>query len=539
MKSKNTLTFLSAWSRRVYITIFTLLFTGVLLGQSQSDINQYVTKFAQTLFYLNSYYLDTINNNQLTDNAIRELLEQLDPHSSFVSAKDVKAMNEPLEGNFEGVGIEFMILEDTLAVANPISGGPCERVGIRAGDKIIEVNGENIAGIKLTNEMVFKYLRGPKGTKVTLLIKRKSEPKPLLFEVVRDKIPINSLDAAYEVEDGVFYFKLSRFAAKSAEEIYDALKSLNPKVINGVVLDLRGNSGGYLGSAFDIANMFLNQGQTIVYTEGLRVPKMVEKATGDGFYKVGPLAVLVDEYSASASEIVSGAIQDWDRGVVIGRRTFGKGLVQQMMPLSDGSQLRLTIARYHTPSGRVIQSPYKPGEKDNYYKALYQRYANGEMFTADSVKFPDSLKYKTLIKGRTVYGGGGIMPDIFVPADTTGYSEYYGQLLRRGILLDFMNELSDKNRTAWKSKYDTFESFYNDFNINQSYIAELNSYAKSKGLTPLEGDLLKSGEQIRIVMKAMAAKSLFGVSAYYRVINMDDDKVFKKALDYIKGSGKS
>ncbi len=503
-------------------------------GQNQGDINKLITKFGQALFYINNYYLDSVSNEKLMDNAVKNLLGELDPHSTYISAKDVKAMNEPLEGNFEGVGIEFAIVKDTLTVASPILGGPSERVGIRSGDKIVIINGEKITGIGLTNDKVFKYLRGPKGTKVMLGIKRKGAEVLFDFEVIRDKIPINSLDAAYEVEPGIVYLKLSRFSATSAKEIISAIVTLKTMEINGLILDLRGNSGGFLGTALEISNFFLDAGQTIVYTEGLKVPKMEEKANGTGFYKKGPLALLVDENSASASEIVAGAIQDWDRGIIIGRKSFGKGLVQQMLPLNDGSQIRLTIARYHTPSGRVIQSPYKMGESDKYYKALLDRYTKGEYFSRDSIHFPDSLKFKTLVKGKTVYGGGGIMPDIFVPADTTHFTEYYSNLVRKGILLDFMNDYSDANRLKWKKEYTSFEKFYKNFIVDKGVMDKLVSYAKDRKLEPNSKQLEISNDEIAVSIKAMAARTIFGTEAYYKVVNSSYDETFEKALSVIK-----
>lgn len=520
--------------RRGLLLLSAVILSNSIQAQNLPDINKQMAKFGQTLMYLNSYYLDTVNTNTLTENAINSVISKLDPHSAYISAKDVKAMNEPLEGNFDGVGIEFAIIKDTLSVAAPIAGGPCERVGIITGDRIVQVNGETIAGTGLTNERVHKYLRGPKGTKVQLGIVRKGVPGMLHFEVVRDKIPINSLDAAYEVDKGVYYLKLSRFAQNSSNEILEALIGMKAERINGIILDLRGNTGGFLGTAMEISNFFLEGGQSIVYTEGLKSPKRIERANGAGFYKRGPLVVMIDENSASASEIVAGAIQDWDRGVIVGRRSFGKGLVQQIMPLNDGSQLRLTIARYHTPSGRVIQSPYEVGESEKYYRSFVERFSKGEMFSKDSISFPDSLKYKTLVKGRTVYGGGGIMPDIFVPADTSYYSEYYMNLIRRGIINEFMTNLGDQNRTLWSTKYKTFEQFEKNFRIDEKILGDLTQFAANKSL-PLDSKGLETSKaEMAIVMKALAAKTIFGNTAYYRVINAERDETFAKALEVIR-----
>ncbi len=520
---------------RIFLILLSVLlaFIPVSLNAQSADIGSQASKFGQLLFYINNYYLDTTDSEKLTEEAIKKVLQQLDPHSSYVSAKDVKAMNEPLEGNFEGVGIEFSIVRDTLTVANPISGGPSEKVGLRTGDKIVEIEGSNIASIGITNDMVFKYLRGPKGTKVNMSVVRRGVDELLHFEVVRDKIPINSVDAAYEVSPGVVYIKLSRFAQNSAQEIINSLIEMNLGILRGFILDLRGNSGGFLGTSLEISNFFLEAGQTIVYTEGLKMPTMTERAKGTGFYRKGPLVVLIDENSASASEIVAGAVQDWDRGIIVGRKSFGKGLVQQMMPLNDGSQLRLTVARYHTPSGRVIQSPYETGSSDKYYKAILERYERGESFNRDSIHFPDSLKYKTLIKGRTVYGGGGIMPDIFIPADTSYYTDFYGNMLRRGIITDFMNDFTDVSREHFKEIYKTYESFYSDFKVDDALFNKLIDYAKTKSVIPKDDELKRSRSEIELFMKALTARSLFGTNGYFRVINSTNDPVFKKATEII------
>lgn len=530
--------------KKIFFFISFLLLSALFYqAEAQSPMNgeldKYVNKFGQVLFYLNNYYLDSTDNERISDEAIKALISTLDPHSSYISADEVQAMNEPLEGNFEGVGIEFAIIRDTLTVASPISGGPSEKVGIRAGDKIVGVDGENIASVGITNDMVFDYLRGPKGSKVVLTVERRGVSKALEFEVVRDKIPINSVDAVYEPADGIVYVKLSRFASRSSQEIISGILKLNLSEIKGFILDLRGNSGGYLGTAMEISNFFLEAGQTIVYTEGMRVPTMTERAKGTGFYKNGPLAVLVDENSASASEIVAGAVQDWDRGVIIGRRTFGKGLVQQMLPLNDGAQLRLTVARYHTPSGRVIQSPYEEGAAENYYKSFVERYERGESFNKDSIHFPDSLKYSTLIKQRTIYGGGGIMPDLFIPADTTGYSEFYSKLLRRGVILDFVNDYFDSNRKELESRFGSFEIFNNEFDFEPEVADSLIKYALSKGLDYSDKEYEKSKKQIASYVKALIGRSLFDSEVFHRVLNESDDRVFEAAIKYVTGENTS
>ncbi len=518
--------------KKILLIILLSLMALGMMAQNGNNVSGQITKFGQTLYYINNYYLDTVNFKTIVDKAIIAAIGELDPHSSFISSDDVKAMNEPLEGEFEGIGVEFAIIHDTLTVQAPVFGGPSEKVGILTGDKIVSVNGENIAGISLTNEMVFKYLRGAKGTKVDLGIVRKEERKLLIFTVVRDKIPLNSVDAVYQVEPGYLYIKLSRFASSSYDEMIQAMASVKG-AIKGIILDLRGNSGGYLYSAIKIANEFLDKNNMIVYTQGRTVPDMKELADGNGKYKRGPLVLLVDENSASASEIVSGAVQDWDRGIIIGRRTFGKGLVQQAMPLSDGSQLRLTIAKYHTPSGRVIQSPYKNGKSQEYYLDFYKRYAHGESFSKDSIHFPDSLKYKTLRLKRTVFGGGGIMPDIFVPADTSYYSDYYASLLRRGVVIEYMNDQIDKNRKVW-SVYSSFEKFDKHFIITDDMFNGLVDAAKKKGIEPDEAQIAISKNVLKIYMKALVASSIVGRDAFYRILHKYDDPVFIKTMEVLK-----
>lgn len=500
---------------------------------SSSAAASSIQRLSQVLVYVNSFYLDTVDLNKFTDQAIIGALKELDPHSYFISAADVKSMNEPLQGEFEGIGVEFAIINDTLTVQSPIAGGPSETVGIRTGDKIVTIDGENVAGVSLTNDKVFKCLRGKKGTRVNLEVVRKYVKEKLLFTVVRDKIPLTSVDAVYQPEPGYLYVKLSRFAASSHDEVLSAMNTLGNNM-KGMILDLRGNAGGYLFTAIKIANEFLDRSNLIVYTEGRNVQPMREMADGQGRYKKGPLVILVDENSASASEIVSGAVQDWDRGIIVGRRTFGKGLVQQGMNLNDGSQLRLTIARYHTPSGRVIQSPYEKGKADQYYLDFYKRYSHGESFSRDSIHFPDSLKYKTLGKGRTVFGGGGIMPDLFVPADTSSYSVYYSTLLRRGVIPEYINNLVDKNRTSWKKKYPTYEIFADKFVITEEIFNSLVKEAKEKGIEPDAKGFENSRKDMEIYMKALVASAIVSRDSFYRVMNTSGDETFAKAMEVLK-----
>lgn len=501
-------------------------------AQKQNNLSMQANKLGQTLYYIQNMYLDTANIESLTNKALAAMVTELDPHSSYITKEDIKAMDEPLVGNFDGIGVEFALINDTLTINATIPGGPAEKVGVRAGDKIVSVDDENIAGTSLTIERVHKYLRGPKGTKVKVDVVRKGVPQLLEFVITRDKIPLNSIDSYYEIEDGIIYVRLTRFAATSYEELLNALQSISvePK---GIVLDLRGNSGGYLVTAIQIANEFLYKGDLIVYTEGRAMPRMEEYADGKGILQDIPVAVLIDESSASASEIVSGAIQDQDRGVIIGRRSFGKGLVQRQVPLPDGSALRLTVARYHTPSGRVIQSPYQEGKKDEYYQQLVERYARGENFNRDSIHLVDSSVYKTVKLGRPVYGGGGIMPDIFIPQDTTFYTPFYGEILRKGLLTDYMNQYSDTHRAALLKKYPKVEQFVKKYNVSDDDIAAFLSYCAEKGVTPKDGDMEISGPQIKKYFKGLIIRSVYNFNSFLQFIN-EDDKEILRAVEEIK-----
>lgn len=505
-----------------------------IVDPKEQQLEEAVGKVGQTLFNINKYYLDTVNFKGISEELVKSIIAKLDPHSSYISAEDVKAMNEPLEGNFEGIGVEFALINDTLTIQATVPGGPSEKVGIKAGDKIVKVDGEIIAGTGLTIERVHKYLRGPKGTKVTVGVVRKgSDAQNIDFVITRDKIPLNSVDAAYEIEPGILYIKLSRFAATSYQEIMKFILTHQGER-NGLILDLRGNGGGYLLAALQIANEFLDQGQLMLYTEGRTVRRMSEYANGRGLLTDIPVVVLIDENSASASEIVSGAIQDWDRGTIVGRRSFGKGLVQQQFDLFDGSQLRLTVARYHTPSGRVIQSPYEQGKAEDYYKAFYDRYEKGETFSKDSIHFPDSLKFKTLRLGRTVYGGGGIMPDLFIPADTSHYTPFFGEIVRKGLLADFVNSYVDNNREQLQKRYKTSSQFIDSFDVTPKLFDQFLALCKGKGVEPVGQALEISGPELKKYIKAYIIRNLFDFNEYIRFLNTDDIEV-EKALEIVKG----
>ena len=488
-----------------------------------------------TLIMINNFYVDTVDTKKMVDSAIEGFVKTLDPHSTYIPAEKVQEVNESLDGSFEGVGIEFAIISDTLTVQNVISGGPAESVGLNIGDKIISIDNENVASVGLTNDDVRAKLRGPRGSKVNVKVVRHGLGEPLAFEIVRGKIPIESIDAAYRTESGVFYVKLGRFAAKSYIEFLRAFIDKCQDEPKGLILDLRGNGGGFLNVALSIANSFLEDGQTILYTEGQHEPVNTQKANGKGFFRNRPLVLLVDENSASASEIVAGAIQDWDRGIIIGRRTFGKGLVQRQFRLENGAQLRLTIARYHTPSGRVIQTPYTVGEKDEYYKKLSERYAAGEFFSLDSLRLPDSLLFHTMVQNRPVYGGGGILPDIFIPEDTTAFTPYYGSLVRRGILTEFVNEYCDRMRPVVTENCPDFDSFYAWYTpeIENSVVEELTAYASKKDLELNVEQLEGSYPVLKPRLKALIARTFFGTNEYFRVINRECDPEFRKAEEVI------
>jgi len=513
-----------------------LLICTAFVAQAQTgDPMANVERFGRTILYINNNYVDTVNFDAITDASIKEVVSKLDPHSIFIPKDEVQAMNEPLEGKFEGIGIEFAIINDTLTVQAVIVGGPSEAVGLNAGDKIVEVDGENIASVNISNDGVRKKLRGPKGTIVNLKVRRHGVAELLEYSIVRNTIPLTSIDASYCPEPNLLYVKLSRFAQSSASEFINALKSVDDYP-RGIIIDLRGNGGGYLQIALMLANFFLEPGSLILYTEGMHSPVSKEYAGSMCVYPNGPLVVLVDENSASASEILAGALQDWDRGVIVGRRSFGKGLVQRQFDLSDGSQLRLTVARYHTPSGRVIQSPYEAGHRDEYYGRLYERYKTGEMFSKDSISFPDSLKFSTLKLHRTIYGGGGIMPDVFIPSDTAGFNTLLTRIVNRGLLTEFANAYSDEHRSQIVVPGRSFEDFYEFYNtkMEQEAFNELILFCEKKGVECEASQLSECEKLLKTRLKALIARTAFDTTGYYRIINMEEDPEFKAAMDIVK-----
>ena len=515
-----------------YLLMSGLCLCGTLLVSAQNKIlNSPARKLQLAEFAIANLYVDDVDEDKLVEDAIINMLEELDPHSTYSDAEEVKKLNEPLVGNFDGIGVQFNMATDTLFIIQPVSGGPSEKVGILAGDRIIEVNDTVIAGVKMSTEEIMRRLRGPKGTKVNLKIMRRGVSGLLPFTVKCDKIPVYSLDASYMMNKTTGYIRISRFAATTAEEFEKALHDLQKKGMRNLILDLQGNGGGYLNAAIEIANHMLQKGELIVYTEGKRNPRTEFNARGNGDFRDGKLVVLVDEFSASASEIVTGAIQDWDRGTVVGRRTFGKGLVQRPIDLPDGSMIRLTVARYYTPSGRCIQKPYESIEQ--YNKDLIERYNRGEMLSADSIHFPDSLKAKTLKLGRTVYGGGGIMPDYFVPIDTTYYTDYYLALRDKGAIVQENLKLIDAHRSEWKEKYKTFERFNKRFEVSDEMLEDLISLGKTLGAEFKEDEYKTALPLIKIQLKALIARDLWDMNEYFQVIN-SINKTVQKGLELIE-----
>ena len=507
-----------------------LLLLAIATQAQQNKFSQ-ARKLQIAEFAIQQLYVDTVNEERLVESAIIEMLRQLDPHSTYANAEEVKRLNEPLQGNFDGIGIQFNMNEDTLMVIQPVSGGPSEKAGILAGDRIITVNDTTIAGVKMSTEEIMRRLRGPKGTNVDLGVLRRGIGEMLRFTVTRDKIPVHSIDAVYMYPDHVGYVRINNFGATTVDEFADALKRLKRQGMRDLVLDLQGNGGGYLNAAVGLANEFLEKGEMIVYTEGRRAPRNEFRALGNGRMRRGRLVVLVDDFTASASEIVTGAVQDWDRALVVGRRTFGKGLVQRPIELPDGSMIRLTIARYYTPSGRCIQKPYD--NPDNYNADLINRYNRGEMTNADSIHFPESQRHATLKRGRTVYGGGGIMPDYFVPLDTTRYTPYHRQLVAKGAVIKATLDYVDRHRAELLRTYKKFDNFLHEFTVSEELSNRLIADGNEAGVKYNEAEYAKSKPVIDLQLKALIARDLWDMSAYYRIIN-EGDPVVQKALELLK-----
>ena len=479
-------------------------------------------------------YVDSVDETKLVEDAIRGMLEKLDPHSQYCTPKEVKQMNEPLNGNFEGIGVQFNMIDDTLMVIQPVTNGPSEKVGIIAGDRIVTVNDTAIAGVKMSKEEIMRRLRGPKGTKVVLEVVRNGIKDKLTFTVVRDKIPVKSIDAVYMIRPGIGYIRIGNFSATTYVEFLESLKKLYQEGMSDLILDLQENGGGYLQAAVNISNEFLTEGDLIVYTEGRRQPRHDYRAKGNGNFLKGKVVVLVDEYTASAAEIVTGAIQDHDRGMVVGRRTFGKGLVQRPIDLPDGSMIRLTIAHYYTPSGRCIQKPYKKGGQKDYAMDVVNRLKHGELTNPDSIHFADSLKFETLKQHRAVYGGGGIMPDYFVPLDTTLYTKFHRQLAAKSVIIQQNLRYVDNHRKELQKQYPDFSRFKAEYEVPQSLVDDILAEGKKLKVEPKdEAELEKTLPYLRLQLKALIARDLWDMSEYFSVFN-ERSEIVKKALEVIQ-----
>lgn len=481
---------------------------------------------------VNNLYVDNVDEEKIVENAVRGILENLDPHSSYSTKEETTSSQETMQGSFSGIGIQFNMQKDTLYVVQTIAGGPSEKVGILPGDRFIAVDDSIIAGRKLKNTDIMKRLRGPKGTKVNIKVKRGSNAELLEFRITRDDIQLNSIDAVYMADGKTGYIRLSRFAATSYKEFKDAITKLKKQGMQQLILDLTDNGGGYMQIAAQIANEMLNRGNLIVYTQGRKSPRQNLNADGSGTFRTQKVVVMINQFSASASEILSGAVQDWDRGVVVGRRSFGKGLVQREFLLPDSSSFRLTIARYYTPSGRNIQKPYVKGDREDYDKDIIDRYNHGELQSADSIHFADSLKHTTLRLHRTVYGGGGIMPDVFVPLDTTQYTDYHRRLVAKGIIPQFALRYVDKNRADLKAQYPDAQKFIKEFTVTDEMLNNLVDAGKAEKVDFDKSQFAKSKEMLRTFVKAAIANDLFSTGAYFQIVNEQND-IYKEALSII------
>ncbi|MEP2025145.1 MAG: S41 family peptidase [Reichenbachiella sp.] len=511
------------------IAIAAGIFIGANMTSSNkggSDLAQSLLKFREILNYVDRNYVDEVKTEDLVEKAITDMLEELDPHTAYIPKEEQEYSRSQLEGNFDGIGIEYNIFRDTIYVVAPLSGGPSEQVGLLTGDKIIKVDDENVAGIGIKTRGVLDRLRGPKGTQVTVSILRKNNKDLLDFDIVRDKIPQFSVDASYMIDDEIGYIKVNRFTATTYDEFKSALDKLDEEGLQKLILDLTGNPGGYMSMAIQMADEFLPDDPMIVFTKGKEFRYNQEHRAGnDGLFEDRPLIVLIDEGSASASEIVSGAIQDNDRGLVVGRRSFGKGLVQMPIDLSDGSELRLTISRYYTPSGRSIQRSYEGG-KDDYYSDIYNRYTSGELYNADSIHQNDSLKYMT-VKGRTVYGGGGIMPDYFIPMDTAGNSSYLNRLFTTNAIREYSLTYSDSNRA--KLEAGGFDKYFSGFEVSENMLKELVAVATESGLPYNEAQFKHSKDLIKLYLKAQIARGIWNNDGFYPIYNQSNE-IYTQAI---------
>lgn len=490
-------------------------------------------KLLNAEYAINALYVDSVDEKKLVEDAIVGMLEKLDPHSTFTTAKETKELEEPLQGEFSGIGIQYNMKQDTLYVIQTVVNGPSERVGILPGDRIIFVNDTTIAGVKLKNTDIQKKLRGKKGTKVTLKVKRGSNPELITFVITRDRIPLHSVDASYMLDAHTGYIKISSFGAKTYKEMMDALKKLKKAGMKQVIVDLSDNGGGYMDAAIEMVNEFLDKGQLIVYTESSKLPRNEAKANGSGTFKDMKMVVVMSQYSASASEIFAGAIQDWDRGLIVGRRSFGKGLVQRPIKFEDGSMMRLTTARYHTPSGRCIQKPYTKGNKKGYDEDLLDRYNAGEYYNIDSIQFNDTLKYTSQLNGRTLYGGGGIMPDVFVPVDTTEYSKYYRDMLAKGVIYQYALDYVDKHRAELKASYKSVKDFDAKFKLSDTDIQNFIAAGEKEKVKYNEEQYNISKNIFHTILKALICRDIFNDDSAFSMIVSHSNKDLQEALRLI------
>ncbi|MCF0210666.1 MAG: S41 family peptidase [Bacteroidales bacterium] len=521
--------------KKIFIVAISLCFSLNAIAQN-ADLKSASNKMVKLMWMIENAYVDSTDIGKITEEGIKAMLKELDPHSTYIPKSDVQKMNEPLQGNIIGIGVTFQILNDTIHVIDVVADGPADKVGMYPGDKILKVNDTIATGKEINNDWVTTHLRGKKGTKVRIVVERNGKGE-LTFEIIRDKIPLNSIDTWFMIDKEIGYVSLRRFAQTSRDELVAAIDSLKQQGMKKLIFDLRSNGGGYLDAAFKICEEFLPKDKLVVYTEGLHQSRQeFVTSSNKGVFEKGALVILTDEYTASASEITSGAVQDWERGVIVGRRTFGKGLVQRPINLDDGSQVRLTTARYYIPSGRCIQKPYADGTEE-YYKDYQKRYSHGEMVSIDSISFPDSLKYQTM-NGRTVYGGGGIMPDIFVPMDTTKASSYFVDLRSKNIFNDFsINFVESKREELLKElpKFEDFDKAWPTMNIMQ----EFTKFAEEKGITPKENDTIaqeiidKSNLHIELTVKGFIARNLYGTKFYYKTIQ-NNDETLQKAIELIR-----
>jgi len=513
-----------------------VLSAGILLGLAISyftggmghSLTAKPDKVGSVIDYIENNYVDTISKATLEEKTVTGLLEKLDPHSMYIPASEFHAVTDPLLGSFEGIGVSFRMEGDTITVINPIPGGPSEQVGVKAGDRIVKVNGEDVAGKKLSTTDVMRLLKGPTGTTVDISVFRRGAPGLVEFTIVRDVIPTYSLDIAYIVSPGIGYIRLNNFSATTGEEFHQALSELIKAGMNKLIIDLQGNTGGYLQAAVKVSNELLAKGDLIVYTEGMKHPREMYFADGHGLFKSGELVVLIDEWSASAAEIVAGAVQDNDRGTIIGRRSFGKGLVQEQLNLRDGSAVRLTIAKYYTPTGRCIQKPYENGGQGDYYADYFHRINNGELENSDSIKIADSLKFTTP-GGKIVYGGGGIIPDVFVPVERNENQPWYTLLINKGILYRYAFNYTDQHRQEL-SGFKDFTHFNKQFRVSDEMFKDMIIFADSQGVKREGEDFRDADNRARVMIKAYIGRNILDNEGFFPLLN-SIDPVFLKSVE--------